>query len=130
MSHLGDSLRTYWCGPSGHDFTVARRRRDGTMSTVLCVACQKRRASSTCLFYDAEGGPRVTVISPESRRVVGIDFPRGRAARLPGLAHPCDRGDTISSSCPAAHRLQREPSTTGPNAVCGSAVWPAPTARV
>lgn len=72
MSHLGDSLRTYWCGPSGHNFTAARRRSDGTMSTVLCLACQKRQASSTCLFCDAEEGALVTVVSPEGSRVVGM----------------------------------------------------------
>ena len=72
MSHLGDSLRTSWCGPSGHDFTVARRRSAGTKSHVLCLACQKRQASSTCLFCDAEDGTRMTVVSPEGGRSVGI----------------------------------------------------------
>ena len=72
MSHLGDSLRTYWCRPSGHDFSVVRWRTDGTMSMVLCLACQKHRASSTCLFCDAEDGTRVTVVSPEGGRVVSM----------------------------------------------------------
>ena len=73
MPHLGDSLRTYWCGPSGHDFTVARRRSDGTMSTVLCLACQKRQAPSTCLFCDAEDGTRMTV---SLKHYLGCERPR------------------------------------------------------
>lgn len=72
MSYLGDSLRKYWCGPSGHNFTPARRRRDGTEIAAVCLACQKRQFTTTCLFCDAESGTLATVVSPEGGEVQGF----------------------------------------------------------
>lgn len=72
MSYLGDSLRQYWCGPSGHDFTVPRRRADAAAVTVVCRACQKRQSASTCLFCPAEASTGVAVVSPEGGEVQGV----------------------------------------------------------
>lgn len=80
MSHLGENLRDYSCGPGCHDFADTGLRFDGVVgvaddgesipspqtSVVLCASCSKDGRDGVCGFcdelcshYDEVTGPAV-----------------------------------------------------------------------